>query len=113
MNDCLFCKISRKEIPADVIFENEEYIVFRDVHPVAPVHVLLIPKKHIENMATLAQDSNLSAGAMKLIAQTAESLNLNSMGYRVVNNTGQHGGQTIFHVHFHIIGGRHLAWPPG
>lgn len=110
MDNCLFCKIVEKKIPAQVIYEDDETLAFRDINPVAPVHILLVPRKHIENIlgldASLAQAMHLSLG--KIVAR--EKL---EQGFRVVANTGEHGGQTVYHLHWHLLAGRHMGWPPG
>lgn len=111
MADCLFCKIVNKEIPAEIIAETDHYISFKDVNPQAPSHVLLIPKQHIESLEKLS-DTTLAGELIVGARDVAEKLSLDQ-GYRVVTNIGKHGGQSVFHLHFHILGKRALAWPPG
>lgn len=110
MNNCLFCKIGTHEIPATLLFEDEKTLAFRDINPVAPTHILLIPKIHIENVLGLDDATTLSmhSALQKIVAQ--ENL---EKGFRVVTNVGDMGGQTVFHLHWHILGGRHMGWPPG
>ena len=113
MADCLFCKIANSELNVDKVFENEEFIAFSDIDPKAPVHKLVIPKKHFENLAELASsDVNLAGRMNRFIAELAQFLDL-AQGYRVVFNTGNWGGQSVFHVHGHLLGGRQMSWPAG
>ena len=111
---CLFCKIAGKEIPAKIVFEDDETLAFRDIHPVAPTHVLVIPKKHIVSL-TDAQDSDQALlGKLLLTAKrVAELEGRSGEGYRTVLNSGPNAGQSVFHVHIHVIAGRPMAWPPG
>jgi len=112
VNDCLFCKIIRGEIPSHRLAENAECIAFRDISPQAPVHVLVIPKLHYDSLATVP-DAGV-VGAMSMMAQqVARDQGLDKSGYRVVINTGADGGQTVGHIHLHLLGGRTLKWPPG
>jgi histidine triad (HIT) family protein len=111
--DCLFCRIAAGEIPSDIVFENERIVAFRDINPVAPVHILVIPKEHIASMAHLKEEHQALTGEiMTSIQKLAEQEKLDD-GFRVVVNTGRDGGQTVSHLHFHLIGGRGLQWPPG
>lgn len=113
MTDCLFCKIVSGEIPSSKVFENEEFLAFNDIDPKAPVHVLVIPKKHFENISNLSvTDEKLTAGLMTVASKIADQEKL-SKGFRIVINTGLEGGQSVFHVHAHVLGGRSLTWPPG
>lgn len=113
MNDCLFCKIVNGIIPANKVLENDDFLAFRDISPQAPVHVLVIPKKHFEDISELSlKDLELSAGLMKTATEVAKVENLEA-GFRIVLNTGEDGGQTVQHVHAHVLGGRVLTWPPG
>ncbi len=111
---CLFCKIANKEIPAKIVLENDHAIAFHDVNPVAPTHVLVIPKKHLVSMhdATPA-DTALLGEVFMLARNAAETLSLGDKGYRIAVNTGEDAGQSVFHLHVHVLGGRQLAWPPG
>ena len=110
--DCVFCKIAAGEIPTDKIYEDEYIIAFNDLDPQAPIHFLVIPKKHITSLATLDEsDSELIAKIMLAIKKLATDNNLE--GYRVVTNIGEDGGQTVPHLHFHVLGGRAFQWPAG
>ncbi len=114
MADTIFGLIIRKEIPAKVVYEDELCLAFHDVSPQAPVHVLVIPKQPIKSLAQLqASDAALLGHLWIVIAQVAAELNLAEPGYRVVVNCGRDGGQSVDHLHFHILGGRSLKWPPG
>jgi histidine triad (HIT) family protein len=111
---CLFCKIVRREVPAEVILEDDEVLAFKDVRPVAPSHALVIPKKHITSIHDAQTEDGALVGRMMLAAQeVAEKLGLGRSGYRLVINTGQDAGQSVLHLHVHVLGGRTLAWPPG
>jgi histidine triad (HIT) family protein len=113
MTNCLFCKIVAGEIPSDKVLENSDFLAFRDIDPKAPVHVLVIPKKHFEDIVELSKsDNELSAGLMKFATEVAGIEKLEK-GFRIVLNTGQDGGQSVQHVHAHVLGGRSLTWPPG
>ena len=110
--DCVFCKIASGEIPTDAIYEDENLIAFNDLDPQAPIHFLVIPKKHITSLSTLSDsDSQLIAEIMKAIRDLAKKYDLT--GYRVVTNIGEEGGQSVPHLHFHVLGGRSFHWPPG
>lgn len=114
MNDCLFCKIANKEIPAKIEYEDDEILGFHDIDPQAPLHLVFIPKKHIVSLdQVLISDSNLIGNLLFQMAETARKLKINESGYRIVNNTGANGGQTVFHIHFHLLAERKLKWPPG
>ena len=110
--NCIFCKIIEGEIPADIVFRNENVIAFNDLNPVAPTHVLLIPTLHTENAVGIARNSATITADLFLAAdQIATERGLN--GYRTVFNTGADAGQSVFHAHLHLLGGRPMAWPPG
>jgi histidine triad (HIT) family protein len=112
--DCLFCKIVAGEIPADLVAESGRTIAFRDINPQAPTHVLVIPKEHHADLATMAAaDGDLLAEVAAQAHLVAEAEGIASGGYRVVFNTGTEAGQTVFHVHAHVLGGRRMTWPPG
>jgi histidine triad (HIT) family protein len=112
MKDCLFCKIARKEIPATIIAETEHCLAFRDIAPQAPVHVLVIPKTHFGSLDSVP--SGEVVGQMAEVAQkVARDLGVASSGYRTVLNTHDDGGQTVHHIHMHVLGGRRMTWPPG
>jgi histidine triad (HIT) family protein len=109
---CVFCKIIRKEIPSNVVYEDEGFLAFTDIHPAAPTHVLIIPKTHVETVDDLpAGDPTVSALAERA-SYVAKQMNLRE-GYRLVINNGDNGGQTVFHLHLHLLGGRFMTWPPG
>jgi histidine triad (HIT) family protein len=113
MAKTIFKKIIDHEIPADVVYEDERCLAFRDVSPKAPIHVLVIPKKEIVNLDALTDaDAELVAHLHMVIRKVAKQLGLKD-GYRVVVNNGPDGGQTVDHLHFHVLGGRHMEWPPG
>ena len=110
--DCLFCKISKGEIPAKEIYSNESVFAFEDINPQAPTQILIIPKSHYENASSLADaEPEVLAALFKAAREIAESQKL--AGYRSVFNTGAEAGQSVFHAHLHLIGGRALSWPPG
>ncbi len=112
--DCLFCRIAGGEIPADVIYSDPEMVAFRDINPQAPTHVLIIPRKHIASVAALDSAEAGLMGRLFLVARDlAQEEGIAEDGYRMVVNAGPDGGQTVFHVHLHLLGGRALKWPPG
>jgi len=108
--DCIFCKIASGQIPAQKVHESDDVIVFRDISPKAPAHLLAIPKKHVKGLAELR---GLEPAIFEAIAQAAASEKIAASGFRVVLNQGAHAGQEVEHLHFHILGGRQLSWPPG
>ena len=111
---CLFCNILAKKIPADVVHEDEHTLAFRDIRPVAPSHVLVIPKKHIEAVHDLEPADAETVGRVLVAARrVADQLGLTQAGYRLVVNDGEAAGQTVHHLHVHVLGGRDFAWPPG
>jgi len=113
MSDCLFCKIVEGEIPSNKVYEDDRILCFHDVDPQAPVHVLIIPKKHIPSLDDLQEeDADLISYIMLKVKDIAAELGLEN-GYRLVNNCGEDGLQTVKHLHFHLVGGRKLTWPPG
>ncbi|MCX6568444.1 MAG: histidine triad nucleotide-binding protein [Candidatus Aminicenantes bacterium] len=112
--DCLFCRIARKELPAKILFENERILAFEDVRPKAPVHVLVIPKDHFASLNDAPDGAADLLGEILLRArEIARERGIGESGYRIVLNTARDSGQEVFHIHFHILGGRRLAWPPG
>ena len=112
--DTIFGKIIRREIPADIVYEDDLCLAFRDVSPQAPTHVLLIPKKPIPKLSDVTNDDKALLGHMMVTLKSlAEQLGIAEDGYRIVINTGTDGGQTVFHLHMHLLGGRSLQWPPG
>lgn len=111
--DTIFSKIIRREIPAEIVYEDDLAIAFKDVHPQAPVHILVIPKEPISQLADAeAKDHALMGHLLLTVKRVAEQMGLEN-GYRVVINTGPDGGQTVYHLHLHILGGRQMTWPPG
>lgn len=113
-SDCLFCRIARGEIPARLVHEDDEIVAFHDVAPRAPVHVLLIPRTHIASVDALKEEDVPLMGRMILLAaQLARRLEVTEGGYRLVTNVGRDGGQSVDHLHLHLLGGRPLSWPPG
>lgn len=113
MADCLFCKIANGEIPSNKLFEDDEILAYYDIDPQAPVHFLVIPKKHIDSAACLTeQDAALLGRIFAIIAKLTAELGCEN-GYRVVTNVGEDGGQSVKHLHFHVLAKRSLAWPPG
>ena len=112
MTDCLFCRILKKEIPSRPVYEDETVYAFHDIHPQAPTHVLMIPKKHVAGVAELTPGDEMAAGRLIVQAKRiADSLGLKS--YRLVFNSGPEAGQSVFHLHLHLLGGRRMSWPPG
>jgi histidine triad (HIT) family protein len=110
----VFCRIARGELPANVVLDREDVVAFRDLHPRAPEHVLLIPRRHIASVDHLDEADAALMGRLILAARdVARALGLSARGYRVVANTGADGGQSVDHLHFHVLGGRSLGWPPG
>lgn len=112
-SDCLFCKIVAGEVPADIVREGERTIAFRDINPQAPVHILLVPKKHIARLADAAPDDQDVMGALMLAAKAVAEQEGVADGFRLVTNNGRQAGQSVFHLHFHLMGGRRFTWPPG
>ena len=110
MEECIFCKIANKAIPAKVVYESENVTAFRDINPQAPVHILVVPKKHYESMNDL-DDILLAGELLNAVKETAKKLGIQE--YRTVINTGKSAGQEVFHFHIHILAGRDMKWPPG
>lgn len=115
MADCLFCRIVAGEIPAKIVKRSDDVVAFRDIDPRAPTHVLVIPARHIPAVrdAASAEDEQLIGRVLRFAAEVASELGVNAGGYRLVTNTGPDAGQSVDHLHFHLLGGRKLAWPPG
>ncbi|MDD2619319.1 MAG: histidine triad nucleotide-binding protein [Syntrophomonadaceae bacterium] len=112
--NCLFCKIVSREIAAQIVFEDDKIIAINDINPAAPVHILIIPKEHIASLAEISEQHNDLLGHIQLTAaRLAKDLKISEQGYRLVNNCGIWGGQTVLHLHYHLLGGRELSWPPG
>ena len=113
-NDCLFCKIIKGEIPANIVDQSEHALAFRDINPQAPIHVLIIPKEHIASCSDLNVENIHYLSEMAFLAQNvALEEKITQDGYRWVINTGNNGGQTVDHIHLHLMGGRNMTWPPG
>ncbi|MBQ3765015.1 MAG: histidine triad nucleotide-binding protein [Synergistaceae bacterium] len=112
MTDCIFCKIASGEIPSDFVYQDENVAAFRDLNPQAPVHVLVIPKRHYASSATV-DDPSVWSSLMSSAVKIARKLGLEENGYRMVINTGEQGGQSVPHLHLHLLAGRNLGWPPG
>jgi histidine triad (HIT) family protein len=111
---CLFCNIVEKKIPGDVVYEDEHAVAFRDIRPVAPTHVLVVPRKHIAAIHDLTAEDAATVGNVLVAARkVADQLGLTAAGYRLVINDGDAAGQTVHHIHVHLLGGRNLSWPPG
>ena len=112
--DCLFCKILNGDVPADLVYESDSAIAFRDISPQAPTHVLVIPRKHIATINDLGEDDQEIVGSLYLAAKDiARAEGLSDEGYRAVMNCNEGAGQSVFHIHLHVLGGRALSWPPG
>ena len=111
---CIFCQIAAGELPAEIVYETDDVLAFRDLNPVAPTHVLIIPRQHIQAPSALDAATAPVMGEIFLAAgQVAAQIGLTERGYRLVMNEGRDGGQSVFHMHLHLLGGRRLTWPPG
>lgn len=114
MEDCIFCKIINGDIPSNKIYEDDKVYAFNDINPEAPIHFLVIPKEHIESANSVNENNvDVIAHIFKVINKLVVDLGVAEKGYRIVNNCGEDGGQTVKHLHFHVLGGRNLQWPPG
>ena len=114
MTDCIFCKMVSGEITPDTVYEDDDVLAFRDMNPQAPVHVLVIPKQHVATINDLDADSSALVGKMMMAAaKVAQQEGFAEQGYRTIMNCNAHGGQTVFHIHLHLLGGRVMGWPPG
>jgi histidine triad (HIT) family protein len=114
LSDCIFCKIAAREIPASIVHEDDEVVAFRDVHPEAPVHLLIVPRRHVASLAEAADADGALLGRILLAARDlAVSEGIDASGWRLVTNRGPGAGQTVLHLHFHLLGGRGMTWPPG
>ncbi len=114
MSDCLFCGIAAGTVPADVIYQTDEVVAFRDLHPQAPLHALVIPRKHIATINDITPEDQTVIGEMYLAAaQIVGEAGLSESGFRTVMNCNRQGGQTVYHIHLHVLGGRQMHWPPG
>jgi histidine triad (HIT) family protein len=114
MEDCIFCKIINKEIPASIVFEDEKMIAFNDINPQAPIHILFIPREHFASLNDIPEEKKDILSHLLLKArQIAQEKGIAEKGYRIVLNTEKDSGQEVFHIHFHLLGGRRMHWPPG
>ena len=114
MNSCVFCRIIEGGIPAKIVHQDEHALVFEDLNAQAPVHLLVIPKRHMASVQDCQEKDQALLGHLLLTcSKVAKMKNLAECGYRIVTNSGEDGGQSVFHLHFHVLGGRHMAWPPG
>jgi histidine triad (HIT) family protein len=113
MSDCLFCKISNGQIPSEKIHDDDDLFAIHDINPQAPVHVLLVPHKHLVSLNDVSAEDEALLGRILLTAQRLARELGEETGYRIVNNCGASAGQSVFHIHFHLLGGRSLSWPPG
>ena len=114
MNDCVFCRILKREVPASIIYEDDKVIAFDDIAPKAPIHKIIIPREHIETINDLESKHNELIGHMMQVAKKlAKEYGIAESGYRVLTNCNRDGGQVVFHLHMHLLGGRSLTWPPG
>jgi histidine triad (HIT) family protein len=114
MAECLFCRIIRRDLPASVVYEDDRLIAFDDINPQGPTHVLVVPKRHIASLNDLSEgDDQIVGQLVRRAAAIADERGVSSGGFRVVFNTNRDAGQSVFHIHLHLIGGRHLSWPPG
>ena len=113
-SDCIFCKVARGEAPAKVVYEDGDLLAFKDINPQAPVHILIIPKRHIPNLAALEAGDEALVGKIHALAKTlAREHSMVQCGFRVVVNSGPDAGESVPHLHFHLLGGRRMGWPPG
>jgi histidine triad (HIT) family protein len=111
LENCIFCKIIKGEIPSKKVYEDEHVVAFYDINPIAPVHILMIPKKHISSLLEIKEEDKELIGHLHIALQeVGKQLGVADSGFRVVTNTGAHGQQTVFHIHYHLIGGRQLEW---
>jgi histidine triad (HIT) family protein len=114
MADCLFCKIVTRDVPASIVYEDDRVLAFNDINPQAPTHVLIVPKRHIASLNDLTpEDDQIVGELVRRAAAIADARGIAAGGYRVVFNTNRDAGQTVFHIHLHLLGGRAMHWPPG
>ncbi|MBA7541773.1 Purine nucleoside phosphoramidase [subsurface metagenome] len=114
MEDCIFCKIINKKIPASIVFEDEKIIAFNDINPQAPIHILFIPREHFASLNDVPEEKkNILSHLLLKARQIAQEKGIAEKGYRIVLNTAKDSGQEVFHIHFHLLGGRRMHWPPG
>lgn len=114
MVECLFCKIAQKEIPSEFIYEDDKIVAFKDIDPQAPTHILIIPKLHYDSIMDVPEnDLNIISNIHNVARKLAKDIGIDKRGFRIVNNCGEEGGQSVQHLHYHLLGGRQLEWPPG
>ncbi|MCR1897851.1 histidine triad nucleotide-binding protein [Irregularibacter muris] len=114
MKECLFCKIANKEIPSEFLYEDDKVVAFKDIDPQAPVHILIIPKAHYDSILDIVdKEGDLVGHIHKVATKLAKDWGVAEKGFRLVNNCGEDGGQSVKHLHYHLLGGRNLQWPPG
>jgi histidine triad (HIT) family protein len=114
MEDCLFCKIVNKKIPSELIFEDERIVAFNDINPQAPIHILIIPKEHFASLNDVPEEkADILGHILARARQIAQNIGIQESGYRIVLNTERDSGQEVYHIHFHLLGGRRMTWPPG
>ena len=114
MSDCIFCRIVQGEIPSDIVYRDDEVVAFRDINPQAPVHILIVPSRHIAELnATSDEDAELLGKLIRVAVKLAAEQGIAESGYRLVMNQGRDAGQSVDHLHLHLLGGRAMAWPPG
>jgi histidine triad (HIT) family protein len=114
VSGCIFCRVIEGSIPAKIVYQDEHTLAFDDINPQAPVHTLVIPKRHVASVQELGESDQALLGRILLTcAKIAKDKGLSDSGFRLIANTGRDGGQTVFHLHFHVMGGRHMGWPPG
>lgn len=114
MSNCIFCKIIQGEIPSTKVYEDEKILAFKDINPMAPVHVVIIPKVHVESLEAVEEEHEMLMGHIVVKAkEIAKACDINETGYRLICNCGKDGGQEVPHIHFHLVGGRELIWPAG
>ena len=114
MSDCLFCGIIKGEVKGNIVYQDPSVVAFRDVRPQAPVHILIVPRKHVATLLDLGEeDNNLVGHIFQVAASLAKNEGISQNGFRVVANCGSQAGQTVYHIHFHLLGGRSFTWPPG
>lgn len=113
MEDCIFCKIAKKEISSEIIYEDENVIAFKDINPQAPIHIVIIPLQHFDNILNVPAGNDVISHIHNVANRLAIKFGIAQKGFRLVNNCGADGGQTVNHLHYHLLGGRSLGWPPG
>jgi histidine triad (HIT) family protein len=114
LSDCIFCKIIKGDIPGNFVYQDDKVVAFNDIDPKAPVHILIVPKEHIPSLMEAAEDKHDILSHILMVAtKLAKETGIDQKGFRIVNNCGEEGGQSVGHIHFHLLGGRFMQWPPG